>query len=111
MTKYFDFSITLCLHKDMTKDRGKIAKRFLQSLLIGTTLCIWSPTVIAQPRPPGYADAEIAYRKLPTADRVYVQTLLTAAGYWNGVPNIEFNGRIFDSINNFISLLEVARGI
>jgi serine protease Do len=52
----------------------------------------------AQQRPSGYTEAEAAFKKLTPEERVYVQTLMTAAGYWNAVPNVDFSARIFDAV-------------
>ncbi len=52
----------------------------------------------AQQRPPGYAEAEATFRRLPPEERVYAQTLMIAAGYWNAVPNVDFSGRTFEAV-------------
>lgn len=58
----------------------------------------------AQARPPGYFEAEQAYQTvLGAQQRVFLQVLLTGAGYWNAVPNENFNGRLFKAIQSFQS--------
>ncbi len=56
------------------------------SLLVGAT------TGSAQTvRPPGYVEAEAVYQSALTAEnRIFLQVLLTGAGYWNAVPNENF---------------------
>ncbi len=57
------------------------------ALLVGAT------TSSAQTaRPPGYLEAEAVYQSALTAEnRIFLQVLLTGAGYWNAVPNENFN--------------------
>jgi serine protease Do len=57
----------------------------------------------AQQRPSGYTEAEAAFKKLTPEERVYVQTLMTAVGYWNAVPNVDFSARIFDAVKRLQS--------
>ena len=66
-------------------------------------LFVVAPKAVAQtPRPPGYAEAESIYQTALSAEqRVFIQVLLTAAGYWNAVPNENFNGRLFRAIQRF----------
>ncbi len=53
-------------------------------------------------RPPGYVEAEAVYQSALTAEnRVFLQVLLTGAGYWNAVPNENFNGRLYRAIQRF----------
>jgi serine protease Do len=55
----------------------------------------------AQTRPPGYAEAENAFTQLNIDQRVKLQILLTAAGYWPAVPNVDFSTRLFNAISQF----------
>jgi hypothetical protein len=64
----------------------------------------------AQTRAPGYAEAENAFTQLNIDQRVKMQILLTAAGYWQAVPNVDFSTRLFKAIcqyeadNGFVPL-------
>jgi serine protease Do len=55
----------------------------------------------AQTRPAGYAEAERAFTQFSLDQRIRLQILLTAAGYWPAVPNENFSSRIFDAISRF----------
>jgi serine protease Do len=57
--------------------------------------------VAAQTRLPGYAQAEDAFMHLTLDERVKLQVLLTAAGYWPAVPNADFSTRLFNAILQF----------
>ena len=50
---------------------------------------------------PGYARAEDAFMHLTLDERVKLQVLLTAAGYWPAVPNADFSTRLFNAILQF----------
>lgn len=82
--------------------RSKIGgAAFALAGIIGAAITIPS-TVHAQSRPPGYYEAERAYQTVLSAQqRVFLQVLLTGAGYWNAVPNENFNGRLFKAIQSF----------
>ena len=56
---------------------------------------------IAQIELPGYAQAEDAFMRLRLDERVKLQVLLTAAGYWPAVPDAEFSGRLFNAVLRF----------
>jgi hypothetical protein len=60
-----------------------------------------SHTVHAQTLPDTYAEAEDAFAQRPLDERIKLQVLLTAAGYWPAVPNEDFSPRIFDAIARF----------
>ena len=78
--------------------------------------CIVIPVLVfpieatAQTRAPGYAEAENAFTQLNIDQRVKMQILLTAAGYWPAVPNVDFSTRLFNAIcqyevdNGFVPL-------
>jgi len=55
----------------------------------------------AQQRPPGYTDAEQRYMQLTVDERIKLQVLLTATGYWPAVPNVSFSGRLFEAIKRY----------
>ena len=57
--------------------------------------------VAAQTQMPGYAQAEDAFMHLTLDERVKLQVLLTAAGYWPAVPNADFSTRLFNAILQF----------
>ncbi|TGE00535.1 serine protease [Methylobacterium nonmethylotrophicum] len=70
----------------------------LTALLVGLALA--GPPAAAQ-APAGYAEAESRFAFLETERRVRLQTLLTAAGYWTGMPNVTFGRRLFDAVAQF----------
>jgi hypothetical protein len=55
----------------------------------------------AQKRPPGYAEAAQQFESLTVDHRIRLQVLMTAAGYWPAVPNVNFNGRLFEAVKTF----------
>jgi S1-C subfamily serine protease len=55
----------------------------------------------AQKRPPGYGEAARQFESLAVDQRIRLQVLLTAAGYWSAVPNVAFNGRLFEAVQRF----------
>ena len=62
----------------------------------------WYPVhALAQSRGFEYSQAEHAFSQLPLEERVHLQMLLTAAGYWQAVPNADFSTRLFDAIARF----------
>jgi S1-C subfamily serine protease len=73
---------------------------FLLSLLFSlatNAVCIGAPQ-----RDPGYQAAENAFQSTYNAEqRIFIQISLIAAGYLNGVPNENFNHRVFDAIQHF----------
>jgi serine protease Do len=48
-----------------------------------------------------YEEANKAFMQLTLEDRVRLQVLLTAAGYWPAVPNADFSARLFNAIGRF----------
>jgi serine protease Do len=59
--------------------------------------------VAAQTRPLGYTQAERSFSQLTVDQRIKVQVLLTANGYWPAVPNVNFNSRLFDALKKYQS--------
>jgi S1-C subfamily serine protease len=58
----------------------------------------------AQPRSPGYVEAETAFESTFNIEqRLIFQVLMTAAGYWNAVPNENFSQRLFRAVQRFQS--------
>jgi serine protease Do len=57
--------------------------------------------VTAQSKLPGYAQAEDAFMHLALDEKVKLQVLLTAAGYWPAVPDANFSTRLFNAILQF----------
>jgi hypothetical protein len=55
----------------------------------------------AQAQLPGYAQAGDAFMRLTLDERVKLQVLLTAAGYWPAVPDADFSARLFNAILQF----------
>jgi serine protease Do len=70
-------------------------------LLIFVFSVVVNGGVHAQQRPAGYVEAEAVFKRMSPEERVYVQTLMAAAGYWNAVPNLDFSGRIFEAVKRF----------
>jgi serine protease Do len=77
---------------------------------ITISVSVFPIRAFAQTRPPGYAQAENAFAQLNVDQRIKLQILLTAAGYWQAVPNVEFSTRLFNAIcqyevdNGFVPL-------
>jgi len=57
--------------------------------------------IAAQTQLPGYAQAEDAFMRQSLDERVKLQVLLTAAGYWPAVPDADFSTRLFNAILRF----------
>jgi serine protease Do len=57
-----------------------------------------SEPIHAQQRPAGYAEAEAAFKRLSSEERVRAQILMIASGQWNAVPNLDFSARVFEAI-------------
>lgn len=82
----------------------------MKRLLVGAA-CAWlgiiALTTASTPgysRTAGYEEAARAFQSGTTVEqRLIFQVLLTAAGYWNAVPNENFNHRLFESIQRFQS--------
>ena len=55
----------------------------------------------AQKRPPGYAEQRPGSKSFTIEQRLRLQVLLTASGYWPAVPNVNFNSRLFEAITSF----------
>lgn len=55
----------------------------------------------AQSQLPGYLQAADAFMGLSLDQRVKLQILLTAAGYWPAVPDADFSGRLFNAVLRF----------
>jgi serine protease Do len=75
--------------------------RWLVALL---ALLSFLSSASAQTRRPGYLEAEGAFSSLSVQDRIALQVVLTANGYWPAVPNVNFNNRLFDAILTFQSV-------
>ncbi|MGA2637681.1 peptidoglycan-binding domain-containing protein [Methylocella sp.] len=66
---------------------------------IATTISIAAPTT-----PQGYREAEQVFlTNYSVEQRLDLQIMLTAAGYWIAVPNENFSQRLFESIKRFQS--------
>jgi len=48
-----------------------------------------------------YAEAATIFAQYTLDQRIRLQILLTAAGYWPAVPNADFNPRIFEALTRF----------
>ena len=71
------------------------------SWLVACPLLCSGIEAAAQSQLPGYAQAEDAFMRLTLDERVKLQVLLTAAGYWPAVPDAAFNTRLFNAILKF----------
>jgi serine protease Do len=60
-----------------------------------------SAPVLAQTNLPGFVQADDAFMHLTLDQRVKLQVLLTAAGYWPAVPDADFSARLFNAILRF----------
>ena len=82
----------------------------LLSLFGCVVISVYPIEANAQTPPPGYAEAENAFTQLNIDQRVKLQILLTAAGYWPAVPNVDFSTRLLNAIcqyevdNGFVPL-------
>lgn len=70
-------------------------------LVILVMICFAWPLSAQQSAPSTFRDASSAFGQFSTERRVYIQMLLTAAGYWLAVPNVDFSQRLFSSIRQF----------
>lgn len=55
----------------------------------------------AQKRSPDYSAAASQFESYSIEQRIKVQVLMTASGYWPAVPNVSFSSRLFQAITNF----------
>ena len=69
--------------------------------LVACPLLLSATEAAAQTQLPGYAQAQGAFMRLTLDERVKLQILLTAAGYWPAVPDADFNVRLFNAILRF----------
>ncbi len=69
--------------------------------LVECTLLLSATGAAAQTQLPGYAQAEDAFMQRTLDERVKLQILLTAAGYWPAVPDADFSARLFNAILRF----------
>ena len=80
-------------------------KRFSCSLVFSAAprypSTVFAIAASAQYAPPGYAEADSAFTQLDIEQRIRLQILLTAAGYWPAVPNADFSVRLFNAICKF----------
>ena len=86
-------------------DRSPTSKLCFRAALVAL-LCLVAPSfsvneAAAQTQLPGYAQAEDAFMRLTLDERVKLQILLTAAGYWPAVPDADFSTRLFNAILRF----------
>jgi serine protease Do len=71
------------------------------AMLLAAVVC-GGPSAVAQARPPGYVEAASAFQSAFNVEqRLFFQVLMTAAGYWNAVPNENFNQRLFKAVQRF----------
>jgi serine protease Do len=84
---------------------GGTRLRVKAASLFGLVACVLASIppdhVAAQTKLPGYAQADDAFMHLALDERVKLQVLLTAAGYWPAVPNADFSTRLFNAILQF----------
>lgn len=86
-------------------DRGPTGRTCLRTALAAllwfVALSFSVNEALAQTQLPGYAQAEDAFMRLTLDERVKLQILLTAAGYWPAVPDADFGTRLFNAISGF----------
>jgi serine protease Do len=85
----------------LTYGEHHVLKLFIRTkLLICLSIIIFGLCVSAgaQSRTDRYIEAETVFKKMSPEERIYLQTLLATAGYWNAVPNLEFSVRIFEAV-------------
>jgi serine protease Do len=71
-------------------DHGRRAATGL-AILLAALVC-GGPPALAQVRPLGYVEAASTFQSTFNVEqRLFFQVLMTAAGYWNAVPNENFN--------------------
>ena len=71
------------------------------SAVIGVLLLLSPGSVRAGATPPGYETARAVFLQLDEYQRVRLQIILTAAGFWPAVPNKSFSDRLFSAIVKF----------
>jgi serine protease Do len=83
--------------------RPRLCRALFALLWLVSYPLVFSPLakVAAETQLPGYAQAEDAFMRLTLDERVKLQVLLTAAGYWPAVPDADFNTRLFNAILRF----------
>jgi S1-C subfamily serine protease len=74
----------------------------LAGVMMGALLSA-STSAGAQANASTFEEARAAFASAPVESRITLQILLTAAGYWNAVPNETFGKRLFASIQRFQS--------
>lgn len=74
--------------------------------VILATLALAGPAR-AQSRDPYYDYAERAFSGLDTNARLFLQALLTSAGYWPNVPNVTYGHRVHEAVKQF----QTSRGL
>lgn len=71
----------------------------LAALLLATSFA--PRPALAQVDRSNYAEAYSRFEYLNEEQRIRLQSLLTAAGYWPAVPNVSFGKRLFEAIGRF----------
>jgi serine protease Do len=69
--------------------------------MICATAFASSSTLLAQTQIAGYEQADAAFMHMTLDQRVKLQVLLTAAGYWPAVPDANFSVRLFNAVLRF----------
>jgi S1-C subfamily serine protease len=70
-------------------------------VLLLVAFFLMAEPAVAQRRPAGYQQAEQSFSQLTVDERIKLQVLLTANGYWPAVPNVNFSNRLFEAISNY----------
>jgi serine protease Do len=78
--------------------------RYLKNVVAVIFLCVIA--FLAEPgfaltNAPEYQRAQSEFQRLTIDQRIRLQVLLTAAGYWSAVPNVDFSVRLFYAIKRF----------
>ncbi|MBK3399207.1 MULTISPECIES: serine protease [Methylobacterium] len=78
-----------------------MARHCAHLTVLAVGLALAGPAPALAQAPAGYGEAESRFAFMETERRVRLQTLLTAAGYWTGMPNVTFGRRLFEAIAQF----------
>ena len=79
----------------------------LRLAVIGSLVVLSTLSASAQRHDAGYAAASSDWQGFNPDQRIKVQVLLTAVGYWDSVPNVEFSSRLYEAVRTF----QIANGL
>ena len=79
----------------------------LRVIAIGSLVFLGTLSAFAQRYDAGYATAARDWEGFSPDQRIKLQVLLTAAGFWDSVPNLEFSSRLYEAVRAF----QIANGL